>query len=147
MNTSKFVYVTYIRTTPEDLWKALITPQFQKQYWFGASQSSDWTVGSAWEMRMPDGKLGDSGEILQSDPPHRLVIKWRVEHTEEMRAEGYLNVSFDLLAMGASVKLTVVTDGFKPGSVIQPNMEEGWALLLSNLKTLLETGRPLELSV
>src|SRR5690242_247256 len=79
MSDSRFVYVTYIRTTPQKLWDALIKPEFTRQYWVGTWQDSDWQPGSSWKLMIPDGRVGDSGEVLESDPPRRLVLKWRNE--------------------------------------------------------------------
>jgi len=75
MAKSTFVYVTYIRTTPERLWSALTDETFMKQYWFGMYCESRWTAGSPWKMVRPDGSVCDAGEILESDPPRRLVIR------------------------------------------------------------------------
>ena len=78
-----FVYVTYIRTTPEKLWEALTDPKFTKQYWFGCIQKTDWKVGSPWQLQYDDGKVTDTGEVLEVDPPKRLVLKWRNEFRPE----------------------------------------------------------------
>jgi len=78
MPRSTFVYVTYIRATPERLWSALTEDvEFMKQYWFGVHCESKWTAGSTWKMVFPDGRIGDSGEIVESTPPRRLVIRWQ----------------------------------------------------------------------
>ena len=76
---STFVYVTYIRTTPEKLWSALTDVEFMKQYWFGMSCESKWTAGSPWRMVSGDGKVYDDGEIVEAEPPRRLVIRWRTD--------------------------------------------------------------------
>ena len=88
MNKTRFVYVTYIRTTPEKLWQALTTPEFMRQYWFGSHAESDWTAGSPWQLLFNDGSLADSGEILEAVPPRRLVIRWLNEWKPEFKAEG-----------------------------------------------------------
>ena len=85
---STFVYVTYIYTTPEKLWTALTTREFIKQYWFGVDAESDFKTGSSWRLSFADGRLADAGEILEADPPRRLVIKWLHELTPELKAEG-----------------------------------------------------------
>ena len=74
---SSFVYVTYIRTTPQKLWTALTTPEFMKKYWFGMNFETDWKVGSPWKLIFPDGRIADAGEIVEFDKPKRLVLKWR----------------------------------------------------------------------
>src|SRR5271169_3409737 len=81
MAESKFVYVSYIRTTPEKLWDALTKPEFTRLYWFSAHPESDWKPGSPWKLIFSDGRVADMGEIVESTPPRRLVIKWRHEIT------------------------------------------------------------------
>src|SRR5579862_6840434 len=89
MSKSTFVYVTYIRTTPEKLWSALTDDaQFMKQYWFGTHCESQWTAGAAWKMVSADGQITDTGEIVTAEPPRRLVIRWRNEFRPELKAEG-----------------------------------------------------------
>src|SRR5262252_8353132 len=105
MNKSEFVYVVYIRTTPERLWSALTGPDFMKQYWFGTHFQTDWKSGSAWQMVRPDGTVTDNGEIVEVDPPKRLVLKWRNEFRPELKAEGYARCTFDLEPMEGAVKL------------------------------------------
>ena len=72
--SSTFVYVTYIRSTPQKVWDALLKPEFTRQYFFGVTMDSDWKVGSPWKMTHPDGTVSDAGEVLESDPPKRLVL-------------------------------------------------------------------------
>ena len=86
MNKPKFVYVTYIRTTPEKLWAALTNPQTIKKYWFGMTVETDFKVGSPWRLKFEDGRAADTGEILESDPPRQLVIRWRNEFKPELKA-------------------------------------------------------------
>jgi uncharacterized protein YndB with AHSA1/START domain len=74
---SKFVYVTYIRTTAEQLWAALTGAEFTEQYWFGMHFETDWQPGSLWRLIFADGRVADSGEILEAAPGRRLVLKWR----------------------------------------------------------------------
>src|ERR1700688_523187 len=85
MNDSKFVCVPYIRTTPEKLWKALIDPEFTRQYWCETSQKSEWKPGASWQIIAPDGRVVDNGEVVEIDPPRRLVVTWRHELNAEMR--------------------------------------------------------------
>src|SRR5690349_25030965 len=100
MPRSTFVYVTYIRTTPDRLWSALTDPEFQEQYWFGVHCESDWTPGSSWTMIHPDGHISDTGEIVESDPPRRLVIRWRHQDQAELRAEGDALCTMELEQIG-----------------------------------------------
>ena len=99
MPGSTFVYVTYIRITPEKLWHALTTPEIIKQYRFGMSVESEWKVGSTWRM-YADGSLMDSGEILESVPQRRLVMSWLNEWKPEFKAEGYSRCVFEIEPTG-----------------------------------------------
>src|SRR5580698_6093937 len=107
MAGSRFVYVTYIRTTPEKLWQALIDPDFTRQYWCETVQECDWMPGASWRIMIPDGRVADSGEVLEIDRPRRLVLRWRNEFKPELRAEGYSRMTYDLEQQGETVKLTV----------------------------------------
>jgi len=79
MADSRFVYVTYIRTTAEKLWQALIEPEFTRQFWAECWQESEWKAGASWRLMLPGGRVGDSGEILEIVPQRRLVLSWRNE--------------------------------------------------------------------
>ena len=142
--SSKFVYVTYIRTTPARLWEALLKPEFTRQYWFGVALDSDWKVGSSWKMTHPDGTVTDAGEVLESDPPNRLVLKWRNEFPE-MKPEGYTRCTFEICEAGEQTKLQVVHEIDMDNSKTIASVTNGWPMVLSGLKTLLETGKALDL--
>ena len=141
MSKSEFVYTTYIKTTPEKLWDALTNPEFMKQYWFGMYCTSEWKSGSPWQLRFSDGQIGDAGEIVESTPPKRLAIKWRNEWKPELKAEGFSLCVFEIEPEDAAVKLTV-THGMEqsPSKTIEA-VSGGWPKVLSNLKSLLETGQ------
>jgi uncharacterized protein YndB with AHSA1/START domain len=144
MAKSRFVYVTYIRTTQEKLWHALTTPEFNRQFFFGTTQESKWKKGATWRLVKPDGGVCDSGEVLEIEPPRRLVLKWRNEFMPELRAEGYSRMTCTLEKQGASVKLTIVHEMGKAKSKFIESVSEGWPPILSSLKSLLETGESLE---
>ncbi len=144
MADSRFVYVTYIRTTPEKLWQALIDPEFTRQYWVNTWQDCAWTPGASWKLMIPDGRVGDSGEVLEIDPPRRLVLTWRNEFIPELHAEGYSRMTYELEPLGESVKLTLIHEMDKPGSTLIEKISSGWPSMLSSLKSFLETGEPLE---
>ena len=139
MSGSEFVYVSYIRTTPEKLWQALTTPEIIKQYRFGMSVESEWKAGAAWRM-YADGSLMDSGEILESVAPQRLVLSWLSEWKPEFRAEGHSRCVYAIEPTGAAAKLTLTHSMERPDSQFIAAVSEGWPLVISNLKSLLETG-------
>jgi uncharacterized protein YndB with AHSA1/START domain len=137
---STFVYVTFIRTTPEKLWSALTSPDVMKQYWFGMHQESDWKAGSPWRLVFPDGRIADTGEIVESDPPKRVVIKWRNEFKPELKSEGPALCTYELEPIEDAVKLTITHGMERAESKLIKAVSGGWPRILSNLKSLLETG-------
>lgn len=137
---SKFVYAIYIRTTPAKLWEALTDPQFVRQYWFSTTVECAWKKGSPWKLIRPDGSPSDSGEILEIDPPRRMVIRWQNEWHPELKAEGWSRCTIELEPVDDAVKLTIVHEIDRPGSRFIDAVSGGWPRLLSNLKSLLETG-------
>ena len=143
MDNSRFVYVTYIRTTPEKLWQALIKPEFTRQYWCDTTQESDWKPGAAWRITMPDGRVADSGEVVEFEPHRRIVLKWRNEFKPQLKAEGYSRMTYELEPAGESVKLTVIHEIDVPGSQFIKAVSNGWPHILASLKSLLETGESL----
>jgi uncharacterized protein YndB with AHSA1/START domain len=144
MADSRFVYVTYIRTTPEKLWQALTDPEFTRRFWSECWQESEWKTGTSWRLMIPGGRVGDSAPPPPRDPPRRLVVSWRNEFNPEMREEGYSRMTYELEKQGASVKLTVIHEIDWPGSKLIEAVSGGWPLILASLKSLLETGEPLE---
>jgi uncharacterized protein YndB with AHSA1/START domain len=144
MSKPVFVYVTYIRTTQEKLWQALTDPDFNRKYWFGAHQESDWKKGSPWKIVFADGRIADTGEILEIEPERRMVIKWRHEMTPDLKAEGYTRCTIEIEPQGDVMKLAVTHETEKegPGKFIGA-VSQGWPQILSSLKSLLETGKAL----
>ena len=140
MARSTFVYVTYIRTTPEKLWSALTDAEFMKQYWFGTHCESQWTVGSPWKHVSGDGGIFDMGEVVEADPPRRLVIRWRNHHKPELEAEGDSHCTMELEPSGAAVKLSITHTIERERSKLIAAVSGGWPKVVSNLKSLLETG-------
>jgi uncharacterized protein YndB with AHSA1/START domain len=136
----RFVYVTYIRTTPERLWAALTTPEFIQQYWFGMRVEAQWQRGGAWRLLFPDGRTADTGEIVDCEPPHRLQIRWRNEFRPELKSEGWSLCTMEIEAGAAAVKLTVTHSVERAESKLIDAVSGGWPQVLSNLKSLLETG-------
>jgi uncharacterized protein YndB with AHSA1/START domain len=137
---NSFVYVTFIRTTPEQLWSALIDPDFMKEYWFGVHIKTEWKPGAPWEMLYPDGRITDAGEILEFDPPKRIVLKWCHELKPELK-EGFARCTIELEPVSDAVKLTITHTMDRAESKLIQAVSGGWPRILSNLKSLLETGQ------
>ena len=140
MAGSTFVYVTFIRATVEEVWSAFIKPEYVKKFWFDIDVETDWQVGSPWCIKYPDGRTTDSGEILEFDPPRRLAIKWLNEWMPEMKAEGYALCVIEVEAVGDAAKLTVTHSIDIENSKLIGAVSGGWPKILSNLKSLIETG-------
>lgn len=144
MAESRFVYVTYIRTTAEQLWQALIDPEFTRRYWSETWQDCEWKAGSSWKIMTPDGRIADSGEILEIEPFKRIVIRWQNEFRPELKEEGSSRLSYELEPSGDAIKLTVIHEMDKPNSKLIEAVSGGWPYILASLKSLLETGESLE---
>ncbi len=140
---SKFVYVTYIRTTREKLWEALIKPEFTRAYWFGAWQESEWKKGATWQLKMPERGVADAGEVLEIEPGHRLVLKWRNEFRPELKEEGFTRCTMEIADEADAMKLTVTHEIDIANSKMIDAVSNGWPKILSSLKSLLETGKSL----
>lgn len=140
MARSTFVYVSYIRTTPDKLWSALTDVEFIKQYWFGVRIESQWKAGSPWKMVSGDGQILDAGEIVEAEPPRRLVIRWQHQNKPELNVEGESRCTMELEPTGTAVKLSIThTIEREPSKFIEA-VSGGWPKVISNLKSLLETG-------
>jgi len=144
MAESRFVYVTHIRTTPEKLWRALLEPEFTRQFWCETWQDCEWKPGASWKLMTPDGRAADVGEVLEIEPHRRLVLSWRNKLFDEMEAEGDSRLTYELEPQGESVKLTLIHEIDRPDSKLIGATSQGWPPILSSLKSLLETGTPLE---
>ena len=140
MSGTKFVYVTYIRATPEKVFDALTQPEFTTRYWAGTTQKSDWKKGSALGVYTPDGRLWDSGEVLEIDRPRKLSMRWLNEGFPEMKKEGPTFITYELEQQGSVTKLTLTQTSPLDDCKVIGAMSEGWPAVLAGLKTLLETG-------
>jgi uncharacterized protein YndB with AHSA1/START domain len=141
MARSTFHYVTYIRTTPEKLWSALTDDvEFMKQYWFGVHCESEWRRGSPWKMVHADGSVSDAGEIVEAERPRRLVIRWKHQRNPEPTAEGESLCTMDLEPAGPAVRLSITHTIERESSKLIGAVSGGWPKIMSNLKSLLETG-------
>lgn len=144
MAESEFVYVTYIRTTPQKLWQALIDPELTRQIWCNTWQDCEWKPGATWLLMIPDGRVGDSGVVLEIEPERRLVLSWQNQFIPELKAESPSRMTYTIEQQGDMVKLTVLHEHDKPDSKLIAGVSSGWPMILSSLKSLLETGQPLE---
>jgi uncharacterized protein YndB with AHSA1/START domain len=137
--------VTYIATTPEKLWNALIDPETTKQYWARHRNVSDWQVGSPWRHEEYDdaSSVDISGTVLETVPPSRLVLSWAFPDDDAADPAKCSRVSFEIAPYDDVVKLTVTHDELERDSKMQHGITFGWPVVLSNLKTLLETGQAL----
>ena len=140
MPRSKFVYVSYIRTTPERLWTALTDAEFMRKYWFGMTIGSRWTPGSTWKIESSSGELYDDGEIVEADPPRRLVIRWQHQRVPELKAEGASLCTMEIEPSDTAVKLTITHTIDRDASKFIEAVSGGWPKIVSNLKSLLEVG-------
>lgn len=147
MTKTTFVYAIYIATTSEKLWEALTSGEFTKKYWFGNEVQSDWTVGSTVSYLNSDGKVVDQGTVLRSEPHHLLsyTFNWLADKT--IREQEPV-VTFKLQQMGTTVKLTIKQENILTSDLRDENegfhgYNNGWPAILSNLKSLLETGQTL----
>jgi uncharacterized protein YndB with AHSA1/START domain len=137
------VFEIYIKTTPERLWRAITDPELRAKYTFGVGVYSDWTPGSSYSARATDltvspGTPISEGENLEIDPPRRLVQSFRALWSDDVKREGTSRVTWEIEPVGDSCRLTVVHDQLREGA--NNELYGGWPMVLSGLKTLLETG-------
>ena len=139
-----FVYVTYIATTPEKVWQALIDGQLTRQYW-KHENVSDWKPGSHWQHVAddPDRTLKLVGKILEVIPNQRLALTWG-DAADGPEGPQHSRVTFELESVGTMVRLTVTHEDLEPGSEMLGKITNGWPRVLSSLKSLLETGKALD---
>jgi uncharacterized protein YndB with AHSA1/START domain len=144
--TMEKVFEIYIKTTPERLWQAITDPELRCKYSFGVGVYSEWTPGSrhlarTTEMTASPGFEIAEGENVEVDPPRRLVQTFRALWSDEVKAEGYSRVTWEIEPVGDSCRLTVIHDQLRDGA--NAELFGGWPMILSGLKTLLETGETL----
>jgi uncharacterized protein YndB with AHSA1/START domain len=143
MTDTQFLYVTYIASTAEKVWKAITDADISGKYW-GNSNVSDWTAGSPWKhVGGTSKKTLVIGEVVESAPPKRLVVTWAAPPEAANKAM-HSRVTFAIEPVGEMVRLTVTHDRLKVGSEMAGSITEGWPRVLSSLKSYLETGRPLD---
>ena len=148
MDISKFkpaiVYTIYIASTPAKVWQALTSAEFSRQYFSGHAVEVDLRVGGAYVMRRPDGALHISGEVIECDPPRRLTVTFNVNWPELVEKLGPTLVTYEIEQAGEAVRLTMLQSQDRElGADILSGGRSGWPAILSSLKSVLETGKPL----
>jgi uncharacterized protein YndB with AHSA1/START domain len=141
MSKASFVYITYIRATPEKVWQALTDGEVTRQYW-GHRNLSDWKTGSSWQhQRVSDGGANIVGHVIETSPPKRLVVSWAdPAHAEDPAKVSRVTYEIEPYK-DDSVKLTVSHTELEPGSGMERGISKGWPVVLSALKSFLETGK------
>ena len=152
MDVEKFkpaiVYTIYIASTPDKVWQALTTAEFSRQYFFGNAVEVDLRVGGAYIVRTPDGALHISGEVIECDPPRRLSVTFNVNWPELVEKLGPTLVTYEIEQAGDAVKLTLIQSQDRElGDDILSGGRSGWPAILSSLKSVLETGKPLKVQM
>jgi uncharacterized protein YndB with AHSA1/START domain len=140
-NDTVGVFEIFIKTTPERLWEAITDPKLRAKYSFGVETHSDWTAGSEYKAGVPGVIDIAAGENIEVDPPRRLVQSFTALWSDEVKAHGASRVTWEIEQVEDSCRLTVVHDQLQPGA--NPELYGGWPMILSGLKTLLETGEAL----
>lgn len=146
MTNTAFVYVTYIATTPEKLWEALTSSEFTEKYFFGSKIESDWQEGSSITYSR-NGQISDYGTIMKCEPHHLLSYTWMYVEDKAYR-EQPSQVTFEIRPMGSVVKFTLKHEYLVPEDIVDKDdtfegLNNGWPAIISNLKSLLETGNSL----
>jgi uncharacterized protein YndB with AHSA1/START domain len=136
------VFEIYIKTTPERLWEAITDPEQRAKYSFGVQTESDWAPGSSYESSVPGVIDIAAGENLEVDPPRRLVQSFTALWSDDVKAEGISRVTWEIEPVGTSCRLRVTHDQLREGA--NSELYGGWPMILSGLKTLLETGEQLD---
>jgi uncharacterized protein YndB with AHSA1/START domain len=136
------MFETYIKTTPERLWEAITDPEMRAKYSFGVQTSSDWTPGSAYRASVPGVIDIAEGENLEVDPPRRLVQTFKALWSDDVKTAGTSRVTWEIEPVGTSCRLRVTHDQLADDA--NSELYGGWPMILSGLKTLLETGELLD---
>jgi len=143
--TTSHYFEIYIRSTPEKVWQALTDGAMTSQYYFGTAVQSDWNSGSTYQYLTPDGFTMLSGDVIEADPPRKLVTTFHAHWDDEAEKAGKSTVTYEITPVGDSVRVTLLHEGLDPALNLTEGVLHGWSGILSGLKTLLETGEPLNL--
>jgi uncharacterized protein YndB with AHSA1/START domain len=145
-NKASYVYVIYIKASPEKIWQALTDPKLTTTYWFHGRNESDWKPGSAWRHVTDDQERAERivGKVVESKPPHKLVVTWA--HPQEAADPAKVSrVAYELVIMNDATRLTVSHTELEAGSNMVEGIQLGWPMVLSNLKSMLETGKTMQI--
>ena len=140
MKSNEFIYTTYIRSTPQKVWDAITNPEFTRQYWVN-DNISDWKKGSDWKHVSKDGQVRVIGKVMESIPPKLLVLTW----ADPANTSDGSQVTFEIEAIKDMVRLNVMHGSFKADSTMAGKVATGWPLVLSSLKSYLESGNALDI--
>ena len=145
MDRPRHVFQVYIRTTPERLWQAITDPGFTERYFFQTRVEANWASGERLRYFERDGSLVVEGEVIAAEPPRRLVTTWAFRHDPEVASDPPSRVTWEIEPLGDTCKLTLVHDDFPSENATFRSVVQGWPLVLSSLKSLLETGQALHI--
>lgn len=137
------VFQIVIRASADEVWRGITDPALTRQYFHDTAVTSDFKTGAPIVFENPDGSPAVDGQVLEADPPRKLVITWKVRYNPDVADEPASRVTFEITEHGPFSRLTLIHDGFKPGSKVYDTVSNGWPFILANLKTLLETGAPM----
>ena len=144
----KTVYVTYIAATPEKVWQALTSSEFTRKYFWDRDIELEPKLGGAFALKLPDGKVNVRGKVIAWDPPRKLSVTWQVEWPEEFRKLPECVVTYEIAKAGEAVRLTMTeSHSWNVPEAILSGGRMGWPAILSSLKSLLETGKPLAIQM
>jgi uncharacterized protein YndB with AHSA1/START domain/DNA-binding transcriptional ArsR family regulator len=143
VSTFEHVYSVYIQAPPDRVWRAITDGAETAQYYFGTSVQSSWEPGAPLTYAYPDGSVAADGKVLEVDPPNRVTMSFHARWDPEIEAEGPVEMAWVLEAQGDATKLTVTTSGLVEGSRTATDFSGGIVYIVSGLKTLVETGRPM----
>jgi len=145
MERPRHVFQVYIRTTPERLWQAITDPAFTERYFFQTRVETTWERGGQLKYWMHDGGLAVEGEVLEVEPPRRLVTTWAFRHEPDLAVDPPSRVTWEIEPLGETCRLTLIHNDFPSETATSRSVVQGWPVVLSSLKSLLETGEALEI--
>jgi uncharacterized protein YndB with AHSA1/START domain len=144
----KTVYVTFIAATPERVWQALTSSEFTRKYFWDRDIELEPKLGGAFALKLPDGKVHVRGKVVAWDPPRKLAVTWKVEWPEEFSKLPECVVTYEIAQAGEAVRLTMTeSHSWNIPEAILSGGRMGWPVVLSSLKSLLETGKPLAIKM